>query len=82
MKKFRIQLSSDSREFEVCQDINGNDDLVSIFELHLNGRHYEYLYKNKASGIYTSTPKSLLSHNDVAELGQRVEEELNKTEKQ
>lgn len=78
MKAFKFRFSKHSREFEICQDINGNDDLVSIFEIHLNGSHFEYLYKDNATGIYTSTPGSLLTPDEIMEMGKRVEEELNK----
>jgi hypothetical protein len=60
MKTFQFQFD-DKQVNEVCQDINGNDDLISVFEVHLDGSHYEYLYKDNATGNYTSTPKSLLN---------------------
>ncbi|MEJ6979952.1 hypothetical protein WG906_05790 [Pedobacter sp. P351] len=78
MKTFKYQLVNDPRLFEVCQDIEGKNELYSIFEVHLSGSHYEYLYRNNSSGEYTSTPASRLSSKEIAQLGERVEIELHK----
>jgi hypothetical protein len=69
MKPFKYQFINAPRLFEICQDIKGKDELYSIFEVHLSGSHYEYLYKNNATGEYTSTPESRLNQKEIADLG-------------
>lgn len=76
MKTFKYQLIQDPRLFEICRDIAGDDDLYSVFEVHLNESHYEYLYKNNSTGEFTSTPNSLLTTDEIAKLGERIDVEL------
>lgn len=78
MKKFKYQFINDARLFEICQDINGKDQLYSVFEIHLNGGHFEYLYKNNATGEYTSAPESQLNQKEIFSLGEIIDKELTK----
>ncbi|MFD2163310.1 hypothetical protein ACFSJU_12965 [Paradesertivirga mongoliensis] len=76
MKPFKHQFINDTRLFEVCRDIKGKDELYSVFEVHLNGSHFEYLYKNNATGEYSSTPESLLTAEEIIGLGEVIDEKL------
>lgn len=76
MTTFEFRFDDDNQVYEVCQDINGNDDLISVFEVHLNGIHYEYLYKDNATGVYSSTPKSLFNPEKIRQLGEYTERAL------
>ncbi len=76
MKSFKYQLINDPRLFEICRDIQGNGERYSVYEVHLGGSHYEYLYNDNSIGEYTSTPESRLNPQEIRELGQAIEQEL------
>ncbi|SKB36455.1 hypothetical protein [Daejeonella lutea] len=77
MREFKYQLINDPRLFEVSRDINGDDELYSIFDVRLNDSHYEYLYRNNANGEYSTTPKSLFSSLEIDQFKAAIEKELN-----
>ena len=76
MKPFKYQFINDTRLFEICLDIKGKDEMYSVFEVHLNGSHFDYLYKNNATGEYSSTPESLLTAEEITGLGKVIDKKL------
>lgn len=78
MREFNYQLINDPRLFEVCRDINGDDEFYSVFDVRLIDTHYEYLYRNNATGEYTSTPKSLFNVDEIVQFKEAIERELRK----
>jgi len=76
MKELKLKVSVGNKQFEICRDIKGDKDLYSVFEVHYQGDHYEYLYRDNSSGAFSTPPKSRLTEEEVQFIGNYLEREL------